>query len=305
MRRVLLASLPLWPSLVLGAVLNVEFKFTPFTGDLKADQVEAVPGQARVFLNGVPYAEQEVRKQSLPVLFEEREIAASVWMPAASMGPGVRKGKNTIRIEFEPADAKAAYRAQLRWAAVMDQAREEKEPGHYQGTNQADEGVDDKPATGKVVFEREFVADFARDLPWHHYPAVTALGDDDKQRLAALVSGRAEWFKPDFAPLYKALEGTPELDVAGARKAKCLDAAYAAGVRIAPPPADDLEFVTTGRPEVVVRRKGGHLFAPDPAALAKIKGEEAQMCAEVVLSAAYPPRLVVVHAPSGAWEVVY
>ncbi len=116
------------------------------------------------------------------------------------------------------------------------------------------------------MFEREFVADFARDLPWHHYPALTALGDDDKQRLAALVRGRAEWFKPDFAPLYKALAGTPELDVTGVRKAKCLDAAYAAGVRIAPPPADDLEFVTTGRPEVVVRRKGGHLFAPDPAA---------------------------------------
>src|SRR5262249_48145183 len=156
-----------------------------------------------------------------------------------------------------------------------------------------------------VVFEHEFSADFATDRPWHHYPPVTAIGDEDKQKLAALVSERAVWFKPDFAPLYKALAANPELDIAEARKKKCLDAAYSAGLRMAAPAAGELEFVTTGEPEVVVRRKNGPLFAPDPTAFAKIKGEEMQMCAEMLLAAAYPPRLVAVRMPSGAWEVVY
>ncbi len=37
-----------------------------------------------------------------------------------SAGPAVRKGRNRIRIEFDPVDAKAAYRARLSWATVTD-----------------------------------------------------------------------------------------------------------------------------------------------------------------------------------------
>lgn len=47
MRRMLPVLAVLWPSLVLAAVLNVEFKFTPYTGDLKEDHVDSVPGTAR------------------------------------------------------------------------------------------------------------------------------------------------------------------------------------------------------------------------------------------------------------------
>jgi hypothetical protein len=65
MRQILLA-LALSPSLAAAGVLNVEFKFTPFTGDTKEDHFESVPGTARVLLNGVPYAEQPVQEQTLP-----------------------------------------------------------------------------------------------------------------------------------------------------------------------------------------------------------------------------------------------
>src|SRR5262245_55325648 len=97
------------PTLAGAQVLNVELNFTPFTGDTKADTVQSVPGLVRVFVNDVPFSEQPVQAQSLPVMFEEREIAAAAWVPAASIGAVLRKGANTIRFEFEPTDPKAAY----------------------------------------------------------------------------------------------------------------------------------------------------------------------------------------------------
>ena len=305
----LLASLILLPALAPAAVLNVEFKFTPFKGNPEKEKtVESVPGTARVFLNNVPYAEQEVRKQSLPVLFEEREVSPSVWLPVESAGAALRKGKNKIRVEFDPADAKAAYRARLSWATVTDQVtRQSTGPGSGSATNMADAGKEDKSVTGKVVFEREFTADFAADRPWHHYPAVTALSDADRSALAEMLKKRVELFKPGFAGLYKSLEerGVEPERIAKVRKAKCLDAAYAAGVRLSAPAPGELEFVTTGNPEVVVRRKGRELFTLDPKAFERIKGDEMQMCAGMTLSMVYAPQLVVVRTPGGAWEVAY
>ena len=291
----------------MGKVINIEFKFTPFTGDpSKSNEVTTVAGKAAVFINNVPMVEQPVQQQKVPVLFEEREIAASVWVPASRLGPRLRKGRNTIRIEFEPANIKTPYSAQLRWASVTDQVSEKSQPGQYQATNQSAEGVDTKQPTGKVVFEREFAADFAADLPWHHYPPVTKLDDQDKQRLAAFVKDRANAFKPDFDGVFRLLQGVEGLSVPEMKKAKCLDKAYAAGVRISAPAADQIEFIMTGNPEVVVQRKGGELYAQaDPKALERIKGEELQMCAGVVLSVAYPPSLVLVRTPSGDWESVY
>jgi len=284
-------------------VLNGEFKFSPYTGDTKDDHVTAFPGKAKVFINNVPLAEREIDKQDLPVLFEEREIGPSVWVPANSMGPVLRKGKNSIRIEFEPADA-APYKAQFSWAQVMDQTTEQSEPGHFQATNQAGEGKEERQGTGKMVFEREFAADFAADQPWHHYPPVASLGDEDRQALLKMLGQRAEAFKPKFEGVYKLLEARPGLDIAGIRKAKCLDKAYAAGVRIAAPSLEQLEFTTTGNPEVVLGQKAGPLFTPDPKAFAKIKGGDAQMCADIALAVAYPPRMIVVRKPDGSWDAV-
>ena len=307
MHKIAAALMLTWSSLASAAVLNVEFKFTPYTGDLKEDHVQTVPGKAQVFINNVQITEQEVRKETVPVLFDEREVAPSIWVPVQSLGPVLRKGKNSIRIDFQPSNVKAPYHAQLSWASVMDQSTEEEtSSGTIKSTNQSGEGMDAKQATGKVVFERDFVADFAADLPWHHYPPITALSDADKHQLAELVTARAGPFKPGFADIYRSLEGKEEIRVAEIKKAKCLDKAYAAGIRVAAPTFEELDFAVTGSPEVLVQRKGGALYdLGGSKAFERIKDGETQMCAAVALSIAYPPHLAFVRTPAGAWEVVY
>jgi len=307
MKKLMLAFLLLAASLAPAAVINVEFKFTPFVGDPEKDtQVIIVPGKAQIFVNNVPLAEQEVREDKDQVLFDDHEVGPAVWVPMGSSGPVVRKGKNKIRIEFTPNDPAKTYSAQLRWASVTDQATEEAAPGTLRSTNQANEGVDDRKALkGKVTFEREFTADFALDLPWHHYPVVTNLTEEDKQKIAALLKKRVEWFQPDFAQLYKAIEENESLKVDDVRKARCLEAAYKAGVRVAAPQAGEVDFAMTGGPEVVVRRKAGSLFGLDEKAFAPLKDEEALMCSGMVLSVIYPGKLVAVRKPDGVWEIVY
>lgn len=303
MKRILLLSLVLWSPWIPAEVLNVEFKFTPFTGDpAKADQVQTVSGKARVFLNNVPASEQDIDQREVPVLFEAREIAPAIWIPVQSLGSAVRKGKNTIRIEFEPADSKAPYRAQLRWAEVTDRITEGAGPGTLKSTNQSGEGVETKESRGIVVFEREFQADFAADQPWHHYPPATSLTEEDRQKLTALANQRAAAFKPKFEGVYPLLAGHPEMRVAEIRKARCLEKAYAAGVRV--PPVGAVDFLTTGGPEVVLRGTSGPLYALSPKAFQGIKDEDIRMCAGMVLWVAYPPRLVVVRSPAGVWQAI-
>jgi hypothetical protein len=287
-------------------VINVEFKFTPFVGNpISEDQVKTVAGTARIFVNGIPYAEQEVGENDVPVMFDEREIAAAVWLPTQSCGSLLRKGKNTIRIEFEPADASLLYRAQFRWAAVMDESTEASSDGSYAATNQSGEGGEEKEGSGTLAFEREFQADFAVDQPWHHAPPVTALDEGDRKALAALVTGRVEAFQPDFAKIYALLEGREGIDVAALKEAKCLDKAYEAGARIASPPASEVDFLVTGNPEVVIRAKQGNLFFPaDVSAFQRITDEDVQMCVGMAFSAIYPPRLLVVRSASGGWQVI-
>jgi len=158
---------------------------------------------------------------------------------------------------------------------------------------------------GKVVFEKEFAGDFAADLPWHKYPSVASLSDEDKQKLAALVKERADAFKPKFEAIYRILGTKPEVQVAEIRKIGCLEKAHAAGVRVPVPATSELEFATTGSAAVVVARKAGWLYPFDEKTFARVKGEQVQMCAGIALSIAYPPRLVVARAPDGRWEVVY
>ncbi len=312
-------KLVLWASMLLlccglaqAKVLGVEFNFTPYVGDLAKDKVDTVAGKVVVFVNNVPVAQQDISRQSVPVMFDNREVGSSVWITAQSMGPGLRRGKNKLRIEFQPANASQAYAMQLRWAYVTDQVkRTETGPGQGSATNQANEGADNrKGLTGKLVAEREFDADFPTEQPWHRYPAVTALTDADKQALVALAAARAQTFKPDFAAAYQMLEKahTPgmQLNVAGIRKSKALDQGYAAGLRINAPAVDKISFTLTGNPEVVLRgANGGDLYPLDLAALKRVKGQEAQFGLGMVLSVLYPQQLVVVRDPAGQWRVVY
>src|SRR5258707_6697600 len=130
MRTVLLLVCLLSPGLVAAKVVNVEFKFTPYTGDTKEDKVETVPGKVSVTLNGVPIAEQALEKQEVPVLFDDREIAPATWVTTEGLGPTLRKGANTIRFEFAPV-APGEYHAQLRWAQVTDQVRQANDAGSH------------------------------------------------------------------------------------------------------------------------------------------------------------------------------
>ena len=303
-RLLLLSALTVVPALAHAKVLNVEYNFAAFVGDVKNDHVTAVPGKARIFLNNVPMGETEVEKGEKMVLFDAREVQADLWIPVESYGAAVRKGKNTIRIEFDPANATAEYTSQLRWATVTDQVKEEDDGGTHKATNQADEGVENKIVKGPIRLEREFTADFAVDHPWHHLPPVTVLSDDDKQQLLTMVKTRAEWFKPDFAPIYKALTGRENFKVGELRKHQCLDAVYKAGLRITAP--DDIEFTTTGNQEVVLGGKATKpLYPIDPAPFKKLKGDDLQMCAGMTIATVYPPHLVVVKSSNGNWEVAY
>lgn len=305
MNKFVVLAAALWPALSPAAVLNVEYQFTPFVGDVAQPEVESVPGKARVFLNNVPVAEQEIGKRSLPVLFSQREVAPAVWVPVQSLGGAVRKGKNTIRIEFEPSDPKLAYQARLQWASVTDQVTRQSSGNTTSATNQADQGLETKKSQGKIVLEKQFVADFAADRPWHHYPPVTALTDDDRQKLVGLVTERAAAFKPNFDKLYKLLDGRPELQLGEIRKAKCLDKAHAAGVRITAPAAADIEFATTGSAAVVVSRKNEPLYPLDPNSFTRIKGDNLRLCAGMTLSIAYLAQLVVAKSPAGSWEIAF
>lgn len=301
MKRVVLASLALWSQCAMAAVINFEVQFTPFTGDIKKSEVQTVAGKAFVYLNNVPIAEQDVEQKNVPVLFDNREIAPAVWVPVKSLGGLVRKGKNVVKIEFVPADANASYQSRLQWNEVTDSVRS----GPGTSTNRGGEGMETKQSKGKGVFEKEFAGDFATELPWHKYPSVVSVSDDDRQKLAALVKERADAFKPNFDAIYKILGTKPELQVAEIRKIGCLEKAHAAGVRVPAPAPADLEFSTTGTAAVVIARKGGWLYPFDQKSFAKVKGEQVQMCAGVALSVAYPPRLVVAKTPDGKWEVVF
>ena len=142
--------------------------------------------------------------------------------------------------------------------------------------------------------------------PFTTTPRVSNLTDDDEAQLTALVQARVDAFKPDFSAIYKVVQqAKPDARIADIRKAKCLDAAYAAGVRMTAPTGDQLQFVTTGQPEVIIQRTSGELFATDPKAFAKLKGDEAKMCAGMTLGMAFPARLIVVKGPDGTWSAPF
>jgi hypothetical protein len=317
----LLVLVLLWSSSAIAKVINVEFKFTPFIGDpATADHVQTVSGKARVFLNNVPVAEQELDSHKEPVLFDEREVGPAVWVPVGWQGTAVRKGKNTLKVEFEPSDSKTGYSARLSWAEVTDEVADVSW-ANPDGNYRSGEGQETKEAHGKIALEKDFIADFAADLPWHHYPPVTALSDADKLQLLKLVNGRAALFQPKFdGVIEKFMEIPPgiEFDLAEIRRLDCLGKAYAAGVRIAAHSASDVDFVLSGNQEVFIKGKTGSLYPMfDEHAFAKrieddemhkILPNEMQWCAMTMvlfLATVYPPQLVVVKTAAGAWEVVY
>lgn len=308
MRQILLMLLLFWSVFVNAKSITTEFSFTPFVGDhLKSPHVEIVPGKVEVFLNNVPIVIDEIKQKTVQVLFDDRQIAAPLWMPMNLMGPSLRRGNNILRIEFEPTNNQLLYSAQLRWATITDTVIEKQSQNSVSATNQTNKESELKSTKGRVILERPFEANFAKDRPWHHYLPVKILTVEDKQALTNLVNNRIEVYKPNFGKLYELLNTIENFNVAEIQNAKCLDKAYAAGVRVQPPASEQLEFITTGNAEIVIRRQGKiplYNFVI-PESLKKAKNSDFMWCASMALSQIYPPRLVFVRTPTGVWEAIH
>lgn len=286
-----------------AAVTNVEFTFSPYIGDTKADRVDIVAGKVRVFLNNVPIAEKDVEAAKAPVMFDDRQVGGPIWITAQSFGPTLRKQGNLLRIEFEPVNSKSAYKTQLRWAFVSDGTTETSSHGKHSATNMTGEGQEEKSFTGKAVLERSFDAGFAPDRPWHNYPEVTALSEADHKSLAALVQKRLDAFQPASAEAYKYMEADARVDGVELRKQKCVEKAYATGLKVKGPAAGQMDILLTGKQAVVLRAKSGRLFNPaDESLFEKIKDESILRCLIPVVEVLFPERIIAVKNPSGAWE---
>ena len=308
MRTALAVLLTLFPLLATPAVVNVEFNFSPYTGNPdKEDVIVFVPGQARLFINGLPFAEVEVRQQKYKIIFSDREISsAPVNLTGESFGASLRKSKNMLRVEFVPADSKRPYTAELAWASVTDAPAETRDArGVVSSTNLSQKGKERKAAQGTAVFEREFQADFAIDRPWHRYPPVKDLSEADRQQIRTVVAQRLDALQPDFKVLYEWLERNG-FKVAEIRKQKILEQIRASGLRIRVADAARLEFVLGSGPAVMVKGTGGApVYRPqNPQVLSKIADKGEQDFAMSILPQVFPARLLVARAPSGAWEAV-
>jgi len=307
MRKALAVLLMIFPVLATAAVVNVEFHFAPYTGNPDTEDVIVfVPGQTRLFVNGLPFAEVEVREQKYQIIFSDREISsAPVSLTGESFGALLRKSTNTLRVEFVPADAQRTYTAELRWASVTDGVTETRTEQGVSSTNLAQQGRDRQTVQGTAVLEREFQADFVHDLPWHHYPPVQALGEADKQQIRTLVAQRLQALQPDFKVFYAWLD-KHNFKVADIRKGKVLEKIHASGLRVKMVDAARLEFIVGGGPGVMVKAAGTEpVYRPEnPQALSKVTTKGAKDFATSVLPQLFPARLIVARTPSGVWEAV-
>jgi hypothetical protein len=218
MRKALLALILVWGECATAAVINFEVQFTPFTGDIAKSEVQTVAGKASVFLNNVPIAEQDVEKKSVPVLFDNREIAPAVWVPVKSLGGLVRKGKNTLQIEFVPSDANAAYQSRLQWNEVNDHGpgAAQRRIGHFDEPRRRRNGDEEEPGQGRL---RKGIRRRLRDRAAVAQVPVGRLAQRRRQAEArALVKERADAFKPKFEAIYQILGSKPEIQVAEIRK---------------------------------------------------------------------------------------
>ncbi len=149
--------------------------------------------------------------------------------------------------------------------------------------------------------------------PWHEVPAVTALAPDDRAVILDLIRRRAALFAQDFAAAHSHLASLPRdggitLDVPEIRRLACLEAGYAAGMRVAAPAEADLQLVTTNSPVVVARGTGEFLFrfpnepgmAERYAAIPNDKG----FCLAISFNMLFPKRLLLVKGVDGQWQML-
>ncbi|AXK39482.1 hypothetical protein DWG20_08565 [Crenobacter cavernae] len=151
-------ALLLGASALAQAEVNMEFKFTPFVGaENEAGKIEVMPGTARIYVNGALHSERKLAKAS--VLADGGGVAPSLSLPVSSLGEKLKRGANTLRVEFRPADANKRYRVQFGWAAASDSIGAADDAGRRRSGNQASStGRQTRDAVGPVAFESRFSA---------------------------------------------------------------------------------------------------------------------------------------------------
>ncbi len=98
------------------------------------------------------------------------------------------------------------------------------------------------------------------------------------------------------------------LDVQKARRLSCLEAGYAAGMRVAAPAETDLRLLTTNSAVVVARGTGEFLlrFPSEPgmaeryAALPNVQG----FCLAISFNMLFPKQLLLVKGMDGRWQIL-
>jgi hypothetical protein len=162
------ALLVIFASIACAEVVGV--RFAAYAGDPEKDpqSIQQLPGVLRVFVNQYLYAEHKMKSKNyrFPRSAQSRK---SLGIAVKEFGPRVRRGKNTIELEFEPADANQDYFASISVVSV--------EVLRYSSSG---ESVKSK---GIAYFPVPFTSATAVDLPWHHYPPVTTLSVGDKQKV--------------------------------------------------------------------------------------------------------------------------
>lgn len=306
-RAALAASLVIVPAVAHAAVSGLEFSFSPYLGNPdQNDAIMLVGGEARIYVNGLPHIEVEVRERKHVMNSAGRDITpAAVIIDVASFGTLLRKGRNTLRVDFFPADYKRAYTVELRWTPVGDATTGPRAAKGAAARGPVEPSRERINARSAVRIEREFDADFATGRAWHQYPAVTALSDADREQIRALLVQRLHALQPGFGVFYAWLARN-NFVVAEIRKDRVPEKIQAAGLLVRMADTGRLEFLIGPGAGVMVKPplKEPLYWPENPSVLSRISDAAAQEFARSILPRLFPTRLMVARNADGVWEAV-
>lgn len=298
--------------------VSAEFRFTPYLPAARdAEKVTTVPGVLELELNGVPMAEASLESKSALVMDSDDsgfEVFPAVWLPASQLQPLLKRGNNVLRLRFTPKDGGVTYRSQFRWAVIDDQTTTSTtEKGSEVTTNHSARGGEDREVRGPVTVQHAFQAPFARVEPWHDAPAVNTLEPADRAAILTLISQRASLFAPDFEAAYRFIASQPTdrgvtINVPEARRLRCLEAGYGAGIRVAAPAEADVRLMTTGSPVVAARGAGEYLFSfphqPGMAERFESLSNDIGFCFMLTFNSLFPKQFLLVKGKDGQWQIL-
>lgn len=306
------------PAAVVARPVNVEFKFTPYLPPARdAEKVTTVEGVTELELNGIPMAQEPLESKSVLLMATSKEgieVFPAVWINALQLQPLLRRGNNLLRLTFTPKNGAKPYRSQFIWTVIEDQTTTSTTAsGAELTTNHGAEGREDREVSGPVTVQKAFQAPFAKVEPWHAAPPITTLTPADRAVILELLHRRAALFSPNFEAAYRFLGSLPKdqgitLDMPEVRRLGCLEAGYAAGMRVAAPADADLKLITTGSPVVVARGTGEFLMNfPNQPGMAERYGalpNDKGFCLAITFNMLFPKQLLLVKGVDGRWQIL-